>query len=143
MKVLPFFVFITLSFAQLQAGVSYADATSPIGTLILGFLSDLPGAPLAGFNHGARRAPFWPIPRPDKYTTFMMPSVGVLDPNFAKALVLDDGKTSVAIVTLDGIGSDGTLNLLAYDIAKGRGFTVPFENVLFSSSHSHSGIPEF
>lgn len=69
----------------------------------------------------------------------MMPSTGVLDPNFAKALVLDDGQTTIAIVTLDGIGSDGTLNQLAYDIAASKGFTVPFDNVLFSSSHSHSG----
>uniref|UniRef100_A0A6B2L787 Neutral ceramidase n=1 Tax=Arcella intermedia TaxID=1963864 RepID=A0A6B2L787_9EUKA len=42
-------------------------------------------------------------------------------------------------MTLDGIGSDGELNQMAYDIAADQGFTVPFENCLFSSSHSHSG----
>lgn len=98
---------------------------------------------MAGFNHGDRRAPYWPLPRPDVYTTFMMPSTGVLDPNFAKALVLDDGKTAICVVTLDGIGSDGTLNELAYSIAEDQGFSVPFDNVLFSSSHSHSGIQDF
>jgi hypothetical protein len=69
----------------------------------------------------------------------MMPSVGVLDPNYAKALVLDDGTTKICIVTLDGIGSDGTLNELAYDLAVDQGFSVPFDHVMFSSSHSHSG----
>lgn len=52
---------------------------------------------------------------------------------------------------MDGIGSDGNLNLvvismifrsliqMAWTIAVEQGFTVPFENCLFSSSHSHSG----
>jgi hypothetical protein len=35
------------------------------------------GAPLAGFNFGARRVPHWPIPEFKEYTTFMTPSVGV------------------------------------------------------------------
>ena len=98
---------------------------------------------MAGYNHGPRRVPYWPLPRPDVYTTFMMPSTGVLDPNYGKCLVLDDGNTKFAFVTLDGIGSDGTLNELAYDIAIDNGFDIPFENVLFSSSHSHSGLSRF
>ena len=33
-----------------------------------------------------------------------------------KALVLDDGETQVCFVTIDGIGSDAGLNLMAYHI---------------------------
>ena len=69
----------------------------------------------------------------------MTGALGHLDPTWAKALVMDDGKVQTCIVTLDGVGSDANLNLLSYDIATSMGFTIPFENCVFSSSHSHSG----
>jgi hypothetical protein len=46
----------------------------------------------------------------------MEPSVGILDPTWVKALVIDDGTTKVCFVTLDGIGADGNLADLAFDI---------------------------
>jgi hypothetical protein len=57
-----------------------------------------------GYNHGGRQAPHWPLPDPTKYTTFMAPSKGHLDTTWCKALVLDDGYTRVAFVTIDAIG---------------------------------------
>jgi len=111
----------------LLAGSQKINGTLPIGT------------PLAGYNHAQRRVPFWPVPEFLQYTTFMTPSVGIIDPTWVKAVVLDNSVTQIAFITLDGIGSDGSLNQLAWDIATGLGFTVPFENCLFSSSHSHSG----
>lgn len=35
-----------------------------------------PGVPLAGYNHGERRVPHWPLPVKTKYTYFMTPSQG-------------------------------------------------------------------
>jgi hypothetical protein len=64
---------------------------------------------------------------------------GHLDPTWVKSLVLDDGNTAICLTTLDGIGSDANLNQMAYDIAVGMGFDIPFQNCIFSSSHSHSG----
>jgi hypothetical protein len=37
----------------------------------------------------------------------MNPSKGIIDPTWVKALVIDDGRTPVAFVTLDMIGSSG------------------------------------
>jgi len=121
--------------ATFKAGVSKVDLEVPLGV------------PLAGFNHGERRVPFWPIPDPQKYSTFMTGNIGVLDPLYAKALVLDNGSTKICFVTIDAIGSDGAVSSLAYDIAVNMGFKIPRENVIFSGSHSHSGpgaiTPEF
>eukprot|EP00117_Sycon_ciliatum_P047172 scpid74991/ scgid33716/ Neutral ceramidase B; Acylsphingosine deacylase 2B; N-acylsphingosine amidohydrolase 2B len=120
--------------AALKAGVAKVDATLPVGV------------PLAGFS--ARKTKFWPIPRPTKYTTFMEPSVGHLDPTWTKALVLkDDDGTELCIITFDGIGADGALRKLAYYKAAVLGFPLPLSNVIMSGSHSHSGpgavSPEF
>jgi hypothetical protein len=111
-----------------RAGVAKIDATLPIG------------APLAGYNDAPRRAKAFPLPEPTNYTTYMTPSTGVIDPNYAKALVIeDDNGTRVCLVTMDAIGTDNTLMKMAYDMALSMGFTVPFERVTSSGSHSHSG----
>jgi len=118
---------ILISEGSFRAGVSKVNATLPVGV------------PLAGYNHGARRVPFWPLPYFTEYTTFMTPSQGFLDPTWTKALVLDNGKEQFVFCTFDGIGSDSNLNQLSYDIAVGMGWKIPFSNIIFSSSHSHSG----
>jgi neutral ceramidase len=111
-----------------MVGVAKVNATLPIGT------------PLAGYNHGARRVPYWPLPQPGEYTTFMTPSKGIIDPIWARALVIDDGKGHrVCFVSLDACGADGSMGELAFDIAKAKGFTVPQENCVISGSHTHSG----
>lgn len=112
---------------MIKVGVAKVDGTLPIGV------------PLAGYNHGDRRVPLWPVPEFTNYTTFMMPSKGVMDPTWVKVLIVDDGTNPWAIITLDGIGSDSSLNYLSWTIAATKGFTIPFENCIFSSSHSHSG----
>ena len=60
-------------------------------------------------------------------------------PLWAKCLALSDGKTRVVFATIDAIGADGKVFAMAYEIAKKQGFTVPYENVILSGSHSHSG----
>eukprot|EP01104_Vermistella_antarctica_P008034 TRINITY_DN1998_c0_g1_i1.p1 TRINITY_DN1998_c0_g1~~TRINITY_DN1998_c0_g1_i1.p1 ORF type:complete len:503 (+),score=101.27 TRINITY_DN1998_c0_g1_i1:48-1511(+) len=125
----------TAANATVMAGVAKINGTLPIGT------------PLAGYNHGTRRVPDWPLPVLAEYTTFMEGAQGNLEPTWIKTLVIQVGGTGYSFTTIDGIGSDGTLNFLAYQIAAGQGYTVPFENCIFSASHSHSGpgaiSPEF
>ncbi|KJE90076.1 hypothetical protein CAOG_01451 [Capsaspora owczarzaki ATCC 30864] len=112
---------------SVRAGVSKVDATMPIGV------------PLGGYNHGERRVPNWPLPIRTNYTYWMTPSVGHLDPTWAKALVIDDGNTKFCFATIDAIGSEGDLRKMAYDNAVSRGFTVPYGQFILSASHTHSG----
>jgi hypothetical protein len=134
------FAAIILSLFSLTLGGSFRAGTGKVD--ISADLVTL-GCPLAGYNHGARRVPYWPIPVPRRYsysssltrrtspsiailtytrcTTWMEPNTGVLDPLYARSLAISDGVTSILFVTIDAIGSDSTLNNLAYDIAATQG----------------------
>src|SRR3954470_16280002 len=77
------------------------------------------GAPMAGYYH-ARGAE------------------GTLDDLHAKALVLDDGSTKVALVTLDLISTTFTLTREARaQIETTTG--IPAANVMISATHAHTG----
>ncbi|HEX7378168.1 MAG TPA: hypothetical protein VF278_13710 [Pirellulales bacterium] len=66
---------------------------------------------------------------------------GVRDPLRAGVLVLDDGETKAALVTLDVIGAwDGMVKQARAKIAEVTG--VPAANILVAASHNHSG-PNF
>lgn len=63
---------------------------------------------------------------------------GVRDPLRAGVLILDDGETKAALVTLDTIGAWEEMVKLARDrIAQAAG--VPAANILIAASHNHSG----
>ncbi len=63
---------------------------------------------------------------------------GVRDPLRAGVLLLDDGETKAAIVTLDTIGAwDEMVRLARARIEKETG--VPAANILVAASHNHSG----
>lgn len=63
---------------------------------------------------------------------------GVRDPLRAGVLLLDDGKTRAAIVTLDTIGAwEEMVHLARMEIAATA--DVPLENILVAASHNHSG----
>jgi hypothetical protein len=94
------------------------------------------GVPLAGYS--GRRPSFIDL-NPFNYHTYLKPSEGILDPLYARSLVLDDGSERVCIVTIDACGSDGELVELAHRKAAARGFSIPKEKVLFCASHTHSG----
>jgi hypothetical protein len=65
-------------------------------------------------------------------------SQGVLDDLYAKAAVLDDGKTKAALVVCDLIGlSRGPVLEARRLIAAKTG--IPAENVMISATHSHTG----
>jgi len=129
------FSIIQLSFGALMAGISKVDGTIPLG------------APLAGYNYPPRRTELWPLPYFTNYTTWMNPSVGVWNPTWVRALVLDNGVERFVFVTSDVIAADGTLSKMAYGYAVELGLNATYQNCLFSSSHTHSGpgaiSPEF
>jgi hypothetical protein len=63
---------------------------------------------------------------------------GVRDPLRAGVLVLDDGETKAAIVTLDTIGAwDEMVKLARERIEKLAG--IPAANIMIAASHNHSG----
>jgi len=63
---------------------------------------------------------------------------GVRDPLCASVLILDDGETKAAIVTMDTIGAwEDMVKLARQNIEKETG--VPAANILVSASHNHSG----
>lgn len=63
---------------------------------------------------------------------------GVRDPLRAGVLLLHDGETHVAIVTLDTIGAwEEMVKLARQEIAKETG--VPAANIMVAASHNHSG----
>src|SRR3954470_1193740 len=90
---------------ELRAGVGRADITPPVGT------------PLGGY--GDRKG---------------APSTGGHDPIMAKALVLDDGATRLAVVTTDLVGISPEMTGRVAELA---GF--PRERLLLCASHTHSG----
>lgn len=93
------------SAGELRAGVGKADITPPIGT------------PLGGYEDRKGR-----------------PSTGVHDPIMAKALVLDDGTTRIAILTTDLVGTNPKM---VRKLAEETGF--PQDHLLVCASHTHSG----
>lgn len=63
---------------------------------------------------------------------------GVRDPLRAGVLILDDGETKAAIVTMDTIGAwEDMVKLARENIEKETG--VPAANIMVSASHNHSG----
>lgn len=90
---------------ELHAGVAKVDITPPVGT------------PLGGYQARLGK-----------------PSTGKHDPIHAKALVLDDGTTRIAILTTDLVGTNPKM---ARKVAELSGF--PREQLLISASHTHSG----
>ena len=99
-----------LATAELRAGVSTADITPPVGGRMYGY--------------GARGTNV---------------SVGVHDKLHAKALVLSDGTTHLAIVSLD-LGSITAPNTAA--MRKMVRTETPIEHILLVASHTHSS-PRF
>lgn len=94
------------SAVELRAGVARADITPPVGSRMYGY--------------GARGTNV---------------STGVHDPLFARALVLDDGSTRVALVTLDlGTFTHESLSNVKAIVKEETGI----ENVVSMSSHTHS-----
>jgi len=90
------------------AGVAQIEITPPVGIALSGYI--------------ARRGP----------------ALGVHDPLYAKALVLDNGATQVALVTVDVLGLQrSTVATLRSAIAAQT--SLPAANLLLACSHTHAG----
>jgi hypothetical protein len=90
-----------------RAGVARADITPPVGVEMWGYTDRASGA------------------------------TGTLDPLYARALVLDDGKTRVAVVTLDLGRSFGRASM--DDVRTRVRKDHRIDDVIFIASHTHSG----
>lgn len=67
----------------------------------------------------------------------MAPSTGVHDPLFARALVLDDGETLVALATMDLVGLDfGLVDRIRDGMSRTAGIAP--EQLMLNCSHTHS-----
>ncbi len=109
-----------------QAGVATMEVTPPVGV------------PLAGYGGGDRRMKI-PDFDPTNYHTWLVPSEGVLDPIYAKAIVLSDGDTKVAFLSLDVVATVDEVVTLVAKYARDMGGSIPKENIFVFSSHTHSG----
>lgn len=67
------------------------------------------------------------------------PFIRVRDDLYAKALVVEDGKTSIAIVTFDCIGLMYPELVKIREAVKKRIPDFPTDNIVSSSTHTHSG----
>ena len=62
------------------------------------------------------------------------------DPFFARAMVLDDGRVTIAMVVLDSLGGASEMLDEAKVIASQK-TGIPVENMMICSTHTHSGPP--
>ncbi len=90
------------------AGVAQIEITPPVGIALSGYI--------------ARRGP----------------ALGVHDPLYAKALVLDNGATQVALVTVDVLGLPRTFVATTRTVIAAQS-DIPAANVLIACSHTHAG----
>jgi hypothetical protein len=107
--------------------------------LITNLANIVNAAPAGHLRAGAARVDVTPtadaFPYADKFQK--PPFIGVHDPVFARALVLDDGKTQVAIVVIDctTIPKPKVFN---HDLANELG--IPESHLLLAASHTHSSL---
>src|ERR1051325_11243557 len=108
--------FFILAFAETFLGSAQTNFRAGAAQVVI---TPPVGAPMAGYYH-ARGAE------------------GTLDDLHAKALVIDDGSTKVALVTLDLISTTFNLTREARaQIEKATG--IPGANVMISATHAHTG----
>ncbi len=67
-------------------------------------------------------------------------ATGAHDPLYARALVLDDGKTALALVVVDNLGLARETTDDAKAIASKR-TGIPMDRMLIAATHTHSGPP--
>lgn len=73
-----------------------------------------------------------------EFSGFWRSSQGIHDNLYAKALVLNDGKQVLAIVTTDLVGLDGKLVADIRRMIEDRSH-IPESNIMIAASHTHSG----
>lgn len=92
---------------SIRAGISRVDITPPVGVDLAGYAARETG------------------------------STGIHDRLFARAIVLDDGRTRAALITCDLMGLD-TVDVGEVRLAAEKAAGVPAENIMVAASHTHS-----
>ena len=78
------------------------------------------------------------VPIPGYFTG--RPATGVKDDLYAHAAVLNDGKTTIALISLDIIGmSDKMAAAIRERLTAATG--IPAENIMVAATHTHTGAP--
>src|SRR6187431_2786879 len=78
----------------------------------------------------------FPMNMPGGFSANM--ATGAHDPFHARAMVLDDGSTTLAMVVVDNLGAGPEILDEAKTIASGK-TGIPVDKMLISSTHTHSG----
>lgn len=113
----------------LQAGVSVIDITPPIGVPMGGYGSRMD-------TESAQD----PLLDPYDYAKLFMPTQGVRDRLRAKAVVLDNGSTRIALVSIDLIGVFDNTFLDTLALIQGMNLGIDQEHLFLAASHSHSSM---
>jgi len=114
-----------ISEEPLMAGLATRDITPPIGV------------PLSGYGGNKRRIFPFDIFNKYPYATLFKPSVGIIDPIQAKALVLKKGDKKIVFVRLDVIGVPKRFRDDIVDDLDHLGFGD--NEVFISATHTHAG----
>jgi len=93
---------------KLRAGVAQIDITPPIGCTMTGYIARLG------------------------------PAVGVQDPLYAKALVINDGQQQAALITCDVLGLDRAFVATARTAIEAT-TGIPGSAIMLAASHTHAG----
>ena len=97
-----------------------------------GMVAEVQGVPSGQFRVGAAKVDITPT-REELPKVFL----GVLDPLYSRAIVIDNGHTSAALITLDARGiSNQIWKNISGRVEKELG--IPAANVLITATHSHS-----
>lgn len=105
-----------------------AVVTATLG--VAAALHAVPASAQAGLKVGAAKVDYTPAELPKNF-------LGVLDPVFVRAIVIDDGKTRAALVTVD-IGGMSTETWEHVSARAERELKIPAKQFLLTATHTHS-----
>ena len=103
---------------------------------LLAALLLLPAMAKAELRAGVEQVDITPATREIMWGYGPRTNTGTLDPLYARVLLLDDGQTTIALVTLD-LGR--TFGAMQMDQVRTRVREAGIEHVIFTASHTHSG----
>jgi neutral ceramidase len=119
--------------AELQAGAAAADITAPIGTPMFAYTAR---SMIANPDHLPEAAQVVADPQTHAYAKSFVPSKGIHTRIKARALVLQDGATKLALVQADlgGLPYALTQSVLQRIVSTG----IDGDHLLLSATHTHS-----
>src|SRR3954468_10113689 len=119
--------------AQLRAGAASADITAPVGTPMFAYTAR---SKLANPEHLAQAPELFADPDPNLYAKSFVASRGIHTRVLARALVLKQGASKVALVQADLGGLPYALTRSVLDRIRPTG--IDGAHLLLSATHTHS-----